>query len=227
MPKSRTRGYAWPDLTVPETEVVLLGERPANAPTQASDPPRPDPGGLRLAVVADTHGRPHPAAADLVARSRPDIVLHAGDIGAPESGLAPFSAASPHLLAVRGNIDDTVFPIARVLSIVEAGGGGRERLRLLLTHIAVQGLGPSRSALAAARAAGCDLIVCGHSHVPFLTRTPADPSAGPPVTLFNPGSIGPRRFRLPIVFGLIDLWADGVTSFRHIDCETGLPWSPP
>jgi hypothetical protein len=69
-----------------------------------------------------------------------------------------------------------------------------------------------------AAAEDVSLVVCGHSHVPF-----AGIDRG--LTVFNPGSVGPRRFRLPIAFGAIDLTAGGV-SVRHVDCETGLPWRP-
>jgi hypothetical protein len=41
----------------------------------------------------------------------------------------------------------------------------------------------------------------------------------------RPGSVGPRRFSLPIVLGVIDVSQEGV-SVRHIDCVTGLVWKP-
>jgi hypothetical protein len=44
--------------------------------------------------------------------------------------------------------------------------------------------------------------------------------------VFNPGSIGPRRFALPIVFGTIDIAQSGVR-LAHVDCETGERWMPP
>ena len=44
--------------------------------------------------------------------------------------------------------------------------------------------------------------------------------------MFNPGSIGPRRFHLPIVFGVIDVAPEGI-KLRHVDCETGERWEPP
>ena len=52
---------------------------------------------------------------------------------------------------------------------------------------------------AAKRAKGCGaaMIVCGHSHVPFMGRDRD-------LLVFNPGSIGPRRFTLPITFGVIE-----------------------
>jgi predicted phosphodiesterase len=46
------------------------------------------------------------------------------------------------------------------------------------------------------------------------------------LTFFNPGSIGPRRFTLPILFGTIDITPTGVR-LGHVDCETGRSWSPP
>jgi hypothetical protein len=55
--------------------------------------------------------------------------------------------------------------------------------------------------------------------VPFIGRDRG-------LSVFNPGSIGPRRFQLPIVLGAIDI-TDTSASLRHIDCETGKPWTPP
>jgi hypothetical protein len=62
-------------------------------------------------------------------------------------------------------------------------------------------------------------VVCGHSHVPFIGRDRG-------LTVFNPGSIGPRRFHLPIVFGTMDVTPAGLR-LGHVDCETGAPWTPP
>jgi hypothetical protein len=42
--------------------------------------------------------------------------------------------------------------------------------------------------------------------------------------VFNPGSVGPRRFQLPVVLGVIDVKHDGV-SVRHLNRETGHPWT--
>jgi predicted phosphodiesterase len=91
-------------------------------------------------------------------------------------------------------------------------------MKLLLMHIVVNG--PKIRADAARRAVrmGARLIVCGHSHVPFIGRDRG-------ITVFNPGSIGPRRFQLPIVFGVIEI-AGGKLSMRHVDCETGKTWLP-
>lgn len=87
--------------------------------------------------------------------------------------------------------------------------------------LAVAGL-PSISPLRIARTAkaeGARLVVCGHSHVPFIGSDKG-------VTVFNPGSIGPRRFTLPIVLGTIDVSAAGF-KLAHIDAATGQTWLPP
>jgi len=91
-------------------------------------------------------------------------------------------------------------------------------LRLLLTHIAVDRTRIRADVVRLAKASGAGLVVCGHSHVPFAAHDRG-------LTVFNPGSVGPRRFHLPIVFGVIEVRAEGV-SLRHVDCETGLPWTP-
>ena len=92
--------------------------------------------------------------------------------------------------------------------------------RLLLTHIAVYGAKIRADAAALARAHDASLIVCGHSHVPLTARDKG-------LTVFNPGSIGPKRFALPITFGTIELSSENGVLLRHFDCETGEPWMPP
>lgn len=171
---------------------------------------------MRLAVVADTHSKPHPATQERLRALEPDAILHAGDIGDLHV-LEDLQRVAP-VYAVRGNIDvhANVIPDRLTIDVVD---GSELRLRLLLVHIAVYG--PKLRAEVAKRAsdAGASLVVCGHSHVPFIGRDRG-------LTVFNPGSIGPRRFQLPIVLGRIELTQ---TSARlsHIDCETGQPWMPP
>jgi uncharacterized protein len=172
-------------------------------------------GSLRLAVVADTHSQPHPATARHLAGLRPDAILHGGDVG--DLGVLAGLAEVAPVFAVRGNIDAHAPSLPDVL-ILDLLGPERS-LRILLTHIAVYGpkLRPEVARLA--RAEGAGLVVCGHSHVPFIGRDRD-------LTVFNPGSIGPRRFHLPIVFGTLDFDPGGVR-LAHIDCETGQTWSPP
>jgi len=173
-------------------------------------------GGSRvLAVVADTHSRPHPRAGERLAALRPAAILHAGDVG-DLAVLDALSAVAP-LFAVRGNIDTRADALPDVLTL-DVSDGART-LRLLLTHIAVSGTRLRADVARMARAAGARLVVCGHSHVPFIAEEGG-------VTVYNPGSVGPRRFSLPILFGTIDVTPAGVR-LAHIDCETGRPWSPP
>lgn len=169
----------------------------------------------RIAVVADTHSRPHALAADHLAALEPRAIFHAGDIG-ELSVLDDLARVAP-VFAVRGNIDTHARQLPDVLT-VDLDAGGRS-FRILLIHIAVYGPRLRTDVARMARAEKASLVVCGHSHVPFIGQ-----EAG--LTVFNPGSIGPRRFSLPIVFGTIDVAPTGVR-LAHFDCETGRPWSPP
>jgi len=121
------------------------------------------------------------------------------------------------VLAVRGNIDAPVRSIPEALTL-DFKGRDRSLLRLLLTHIAVFGPKLRKEVAQLARSERASLVVCGHSHVPFIGE---DKGLG----VFNPGSIGPRRFQLPIVFGMIEIDRQRVT-LRHVDCETGESWRP-
>jgi hypothetical protein len=171
--------------------------------------------GWRIVVVADTHSRPHPDIAGQLASLEPDAILHAGDVG-DLSVLDDLAGVAP-VFAVRGNIDIGARQLPDVLTLDLDSGG--KALRVLLIHIAVYGPKLRAEVARLARAEKASLVVCGHSHVPFIGQD-AD------LTVFNPGSIGPRRFSLPIVFGTIEPGPTGVR-LAHIDCETGRAWSPP
>jgi hypothetical protein len=166
-------------------------------------------GALRIVAVADTHSRPHPELGRHIDALAPDRIVHAGDIG-DRKVLSDLARHAP-VTAVRGNIDELGEPD---VVVIDVGG----LLKILLTHIAVNGPRLRADALRSAKAEGASLVVCGHSHVPFATHDRG-------VTVFNPGSAGPRRFHLPILFGVIDVARTGV-SVRHIDCETGRAWRP-
>jgi putative phosphoesterase len=178
-------------------------------------PVRPD-GSLRLAAVADTHSAPHADAGKRLRFLRPDAILHAGDIGnlAVIDGLAHVAP----VFAVRGNIDIRSESLPDVLTL-DIAGLGRPMLRILLVHIAVNGPKLRADVARLARSEGASLVVCGHSHVPFIGRDRA-------LAIFNPGSIGPRRFHLPIMLGTIDVSSNGIR-LAHVDCETGNEWTPP
>lgn len=176
---------------------------------------RPE-GAFRFAVVADTHSKPHPATGARLEELQPDAILHAGDIG-DLSVLDDLRRVAP-VLAVRGNIDAHVTEVPeRVL--VELLRGDVLKFRILMLHIAVYGPKLRAEVRALAVKERASLVVCGHSHVPFIGR---DRGMG----VFNPGSIGPRRFQLPIVLGVLDISADSAR-LRHVDCETGHTWEPP
>jgi putative phosphoesterase len=137
--------------------------------------------GTRIGLVSDTHGLVRPEA--LAALAGVDRIVHAGDVGAPEvlerlAELAPVSA-------VRGNND--YGPWAKALpdtAVVEAGG-----VSLYVLHdVAELDLDPA--------AAGFHAVVSGHSHRPRI-----DTREG--VLFVNPGSIGPRRFTLPVALALL------------------------
>lgn len=174
----------------------------------------------RIAVVSDTHAKADPRAAAILRTLEPEAILHGGDIG--DLAVLDELATIAPVYAVRGNIDATTRgadQLADVQLIEVVRPDVAAPLRILLTHIALYG--PSLRAEVGKRAqqAGAHLVVCGHSHVPFIGR---DRSG---IALFNPGSIGPKRFALPITLGAITL-APGKIGLEHWSCDTGAPWSP-
>jgi putative phosphoesterase len=172
-------------------------------------------GELRLVIVADTHSQPHPKTDQRISELAPDAILHAGDIG--DLGVIEHLSSLAPVIAVRGNIDETASQLPEVVTI-DLRSGGESALKLLLMHIAVYGPKIRADAARLANDTGAKLIVCGHSHVPFIGRDRG-------LTVFNPGSIGPRRMHLPILFGVLEIKA-GKLTLRHIDCETGREWTP-
>jgi putative phosphoesterase len=171
-------------------------------------------GSACLAVVSDTHSEPHPAMAARLADITPDAILHAGDVGDPAI-LDALAKIAP-VYAVRGNIDTHAPDLPDVL-VVDIGTPAR--LRILMTHIALYGPKLRTEVARMAKDEGAALVVCGHSHVPFIGNDKG-------LTVFNPGSIGPRRFTLPIVLGTIVL-APAELKLVHIDAATGETWLPP
>jgi putative phosphoesterase len=108
-------------------------------------------------------------------------IIHAGDVGAGEI-LEQLSTLAP-VTAIRGNIDKAAW--ARRLPATEAVEIGGISLYVLhdLTQL---DLNPA--------AAGFDVVISGHSHAPKQETRNG-------VLYFNPGSAGPRRFKLPITVG--------------------------
>jgi putative phosphoesterase len=131
-------------------------------------------GSVRIGVISDTHGLLRPEAVRALRGSA--LIVHAGDVGAPEvlealRGIAP-------VVAVRGNNDHGAWARAlRERETVEIDGA-----RLLVVHD-----------LKTLRRTPPDIagVIAGHSHQPSITRRDG-------IVFLNPGSAGPRRFTLPI-----------------------------
>ena len=132
-----------------------------------------------LGVISDTHGLLRPEAIE--ALRGVSCILHAGDVGTPEV-LNTLRSIAP-VTVVRGNVDhgEWALPLPRS-EIVEIGG-----VSIYMLHILAElDLKPE--------AAGLGVVVYGHSHVPK-----SEVKNG--VLYFNPGSAGPRRFKLPVTVG--------------------------
>lgn len=174
---------------------------------------RPEP--TCIAVVADSHSEPHPKTLSHLRALGPEAILHAGDIG--DLGVLETLREIAPVYAVRGNIDERADELPDVL-IIDLVDTEASTTRILLTHIAVAGPRLRTEVAALAKKERAPLVVCGHSHVPFIGQDKG-------LAMFNPGSIGPRRFTLPILFGTIEL-SNGQLSMHHYSCETGRLWSP-
>jgi uncharacterized protein len=134
-----------------------------------------------VGVIADTHSLLRPEAIAALAGS--DLIVHAGDIGDPD--ILPRLRQIAPVYAVRGNID--VAPWAAGLPLTEVVPVQDLHLYLLHDRHALD-LDP--------RAARFAAVISGHSHVPSCEFRHG-------VLYLNPGSAGPRRFRLPISLGRI------------------------
>jgi len=132
-----------------------------------------------IGVISDTHGLLRPAALEALRDS--DFIVHAGDVGTPEI-LTELRAIAP-VTAVRGNVDRGGWTRALPRTdVLEAGGAS-----IYVLHILAElDLKPE--------AAGMNVVVYGHSHVPRQEVKNG-------VLYFNPGSAGPRRFKLAVTVG--------------------------
>ena len=131
---------------------------------------------MRIGVISDTHGLLRPEALAFLQGS--DRIVHGGDIGDPRI-LDALAAIAP-LTVVRGNNDGAAWADGvPETALMEAGG-----LRLFAIHdLALLRIDPV--------AEGIQVVVSGHSHRPLAEQRG-------PVLYLNPGSAGPRRFKLPI-----------------------------
>jgi uncharacterized protein len=145
---------------------------------------------MLVGLISDTHGLVRPEALAMLQGS--ELIIHAGDVGEPQvldalRGIAP-------TFAVRGNNDTQAW--AASLPEKEIVGVG-EREILVLHQIAQLYREPV--------ADGCSAVVFGHTHKPWVETRKG-------VLYINPGSAGPRRFKLPVTVGRLRVTSDGLRS---------------
>jgi hypothetical protein len=132
-----------------------------------------------IGLISDTHGLLRPEA--VAALEGSDYIIHAGDIGDP--GILNKLAEIAPVTAVRGNADrgDWAGNLATT-DVLEISG-----LSIYVLHdLATLDLKPEKAGFAA--------VISGHSHMPREEIKDG-------VLYFNPGSAGPRRFKLPVTVG--------------------------
>jgi uncharacterized protein len=129
-----------------------------------------------IGVISDTHGLLRPEA--VAALKGTDLIIHAGDVGAPEV-IDELQKLAPTFV-VRGNVDKAHWAEPLPMTAhVEVGG----LMFHVLHDIAELDLDPA--------AVGYAAVVYGHSHQPSIEMRDG-------VLFLNPGSAGPRRFKLPV-----------------------------
>jgi putative phosphoesterase len=136
-----------------------------------------------IGLISDTHGLLRPEAVRALAGV--SHIIHAGDIGGAEI-LEALRKIAP-VYAVRGNNDKG--PWAAAIPLCEA---------LELEGVSIHVLHDLKEIDLDPKAAGFDVVVSGHSHKPTVTERDG-------VTFINPGSAGPRRFKLPVTVGYLDI----------------------
>jgi len=148
---------------------------------------------LRIGVISDTHGLLRPEVEPQFAGTA--HIIHAGDIGRPDV-IAGLSRIAP-VTAIRGNIDTgdwaQDYPHTQTIRL-----GGRSIY--ILHDLQELRLDPG--------SCGIDVVVSGHSHVPRIETIDR-------VLYLNPGSAGPRRFKLPVTLASLELTASGIRPVIH------------
>jgi putative phosphoesterase len=146
---------------------------------------------MNIGVISDTHGLIRPEA--LAALGGCELILHAGDVGS-RSVLEALGTIAP-VVAVRGNSDKG--PWAQDLPVTEVAEADGQ-LIYLLHDLGELDLDPA--------AAGFRVVISGHSHRPTVQEKQG-------VLYLNPGSAGPRRFKIPVTVARLRLDAN------HADAE--------
>jgi putative phosphoesterase len=136
-----------------------------------------------IGLISDTHGLLRQEAVEALQGS--DLIVHAGDVGDPDI-LEQLRAVAP-VVAVRGNVDNGPWALELPMTAVIQAGPA---VIYVLHDVHQLDLDPA--------AADFNVVVSGHSHKPNQTERDG-------VLYVNPGSAGPRRFRLPITVARLDL----------------------
>ena len=136
---------------------------------------------IEVGVISDTHGLVRPEAIAVLRGS--DLIVHAGDVGKPEV-LQELRKIAP-TIAVRGNNDKGAWAASLPLTeVVEVG----PHFLYVLHELSDLDLDPAAAEIAA--------VITGHSHKPSAEKRDG-------VLYLNPGSAGPRRFKLPVAVAKI------------------------
>jgi putative phosphoesterase len=131
---------------------------------------------MRIGLISDTHGLLRPEVLDFLRGS--DHIVHGGDVC--DAGVLETLRAIAPLTAVRGNNDRGAW-----------AAGLRESELVRLGDVFLYAIHDLAEIDIEPRAAGVQVVVSGHSHRPAIDERDG-------VLYVNPGSAGPRRFRLPI-----------------------------
>lgn len=153
---------------------------------------------IRIAVISDTHSLLRTEVSPLLTDVQQ--ILHLGDVG-DATILDTLNKIAP-VTAIRGNIDRSG-PCAQLpeTEVVEIAG----QSLYLLHNLEALDLNPA--------AAGFAAVLYGHSHKPEIAHRNG-------VLYFNPGSCGPRRFRLPITIGFLHIDASNTIRPEIVELPT-------
>ena len=143
-----------------------------------------------IGVISDTHGLLRPEAVNRL--HGVEQIFHTGDIGKAEV-LAELGLIAP-VTAVRGNNDRGDWA-AEIPETQTSTVGG---VRLYMLH-------DLKQMVIDPAAEGCRVVISGHSHKPYLKERGG-------VLYLNPGSAGPRRFKLPVSIGYLRIRSGGPTA---------------
>ena len=146
-----------------------------------------------IGIISDTHGLLRPQA--LSALQGSDLIIHAGDIGKPEV-IIGLESICP-VVAIRGNVDRSDWAISYPdEQRVDIAG----KCLYVIHNLKEMTLDPLIE--------GIQVVISGHSHMPKI-----DTKNG--VLYLNPGSAGPRRFKLPVMLARLSISGSHIDAVLH------------